>query len=70
MEDFVASGTIQLVDWREIIYQMAIDYRKHYHDDDFLIDLNNNNILNNYPLYETGRTGYEQYYVDMEGFWR
>lgn len=70
MEDFIASGAIQLVDWREIIYQMAIDYRKHYHDDDFLIDLNNNNILNNKPLYENGRTGYEQYYTDMEGFWR
>ena len=70
MEDFVASGAIQLVDWREIIYQMAIDYRKHYHDDDFLVDLNNNNILNNHPLYEAGHTGYEQYYVDMEGFWR
>jgi hypothetical protein len=49
---------------------MAIDYRKHYHEDDFLIDLNNNNILNNRPLYEGGRTGYEQYYIDIEGFWR
>lgn len=70
MEDFINSGVLQLVDWREIIYQMAIDYRKHYHDDDFLITLNNNNILYNQPLYEGGRTGYEQYYVDMEGFWR
>ena len=70
MEAFVSSGVLQWVDWREIIYQMAIDYRKHYHDDDFLITLNNNNILNNEPLYEGGRTGYEQYYIDMEGFWR
>lgn len=70
MEDFIKSGILQLVDWREIIYQMAIDYRKHYHDDDFLVILNNNNILYNKPLYEGGRTGYEQYYVDMEGFWR
>jgi hypothetical protein len=49
---------------------MAIDYRKHYHDDDFLVTLNNNNILYNEPLYEGGCTGYEQYYIDMEGFWR
>lgn len=70
MEDFISSGVLQLVDWREIIYQMAIDYRKHYHDDDFLVTLNDNNVLYNQPLYEGGRTGYEQYYVDMEGFWR
>ena len=31
MEDFIASGIIQLVDWREIIYQMAIDYRANYY---------------------------------------
>lgn len=70
MEEFLASGVLQLVDWREIIYQMAIDYRRHYHEDDFLVELNDNNILYNQPLYEGGRTGYEQYYVDMEGFWR
>lgn len=70
MEDFINSGVLQLVDWREVIYQMAIDYRKHYHDDNFLATLNDNNILYNQPLYEGGRTGYEQYYIDMEGFWR
>ena len=32
--------------------------------------MENNNILNNEPLYEGGHTGYEQYYIDMEGFWR
>jgi hypothetical protein len=26
-------------DWRELIYQMALDYRKLYHDDDFLYNL-------------------------------
>lgn len=52
-------------DWRELIYQMAIDYRKSYHDDDFLYRVAKNN-----PQYPDGHTGYEQYYVDMEGFWR
>lgn len=53
------------MDWRELIYQMALDYRRHYHDDDFLSDVAAKN-----PQYPTGRTGYEQYYTDLEGFWR
>lgn len=57
--------TIIYCDWREIIYQMALDYRRFYHDDDFLFKLAAAN-----PHYPTGRTGYEQYYTDMEGFWR
>lgn len=57
-------------DWREIIYQMAKDYRKHNHDDDFLIKVRENNILAGKYLYPTGYTGYEQYYIDLEGFWR
>ena len=52
-------------DWRELIYKMALDYRRFYHDDDFLYNLAQKN-----PQYSTGKTGYEQYYVDMEGFWR
>lgn len=52
-------------DWRELIYQMALDYRRHYHDDDFLF-----NIAQKNPHFPYGRTGYEQYYIDMEGFWR
>jgi hypothetical protein len=44
---------------------MAKDYRKCYHNDDFLI-----NVAQANPQYPTGRTGYEQYYIDMEGFWR
>lgn len=52
-------------DWRELIYKMALDYRRFYHDDDFLYNLAQKN-----PQYLTGKTGYEQYYVDMEGFWR
>lgn len=52
-------------DWRELIYRMALDYRKHYHDDDFLWTIAQNN-----PQWPDGHTGYEQYYTDMEGFWR
>ena len=72
-----------IVDWREIIYQMALDYYKHNHDDDFsiLIQSNNRKIFQRlgenqetinveYNAYPQGRTGYEQYYHDIEGFWR
>ena len=52
-------------DWRELIYKMALDYRRFYHDDNFLYNLAQKN-----PQYLTGKTGYEQYYIDMEGFWR
>ena len=52
-------------DWRELIYQMAIDYLDHNHDDDFEVVLYQNN-----PQYKFGRTGYEQYYEDMIEFWR
>ena len=51
--------------WRELIYQMALDYRKCQKDNDFLYNLASKN-----PQYLTGRTGYEQYYTDLEGFWR
>ena len=67
----------EIVDWREIIYQMALDYRKHMHDAatpdaefysiDELLPMIAANNPNDYP---TGNTGYEQYYVDLEGFWR
>ena len=55
----------KFVDWREIIYQMAKDYRKYYHDDDFLYNIEHNNIFNNSNLYINGKTGYEQYYTDI-----
>lgn len=58
--------TIEDWDWRELIYQMALDWRKHGHDDDFLLDIAAANP-NHYP---TGKTGYEQYYIDLEGYWR
>lgn len=57
---------VQTYDWREIIYQMAKDYRQNGHEDDFNVRLKENNGLE----YPTGYTGYEQYYTDLEGFWR
>jgi hypothetical protein len=45
---------------------MSLDYYEHNHEDNFLYELANNN-LNYYP---TGITGYERYYVDLNGFWR
>lgn len=61
-------------DWREIIYQMAIDYYQHNEEDDFLASIIDNNkftyqgeVINLFP---SGKTGYEIYYDDIEGFWR
>ena len=64
--DLIDKGMVNLVDWREIIYQMALDYRRHYHEDDFLYYLAQNNM----DYYPSGVTGYERYYIDLEGFWR
>lgn len=58
-------------DWRELIYQMAIDYLKHNHDEDFEYELRRLNTLpNGISLFPKGKTGYEQYYHDLQGFWR
>ena len=58
-------------DWRELIYQMAFDYFK-YKDtkEDFYYQVENNNLDNGITRYPGGRTGYEQYYTDLQGFWR
>lgn len=53
-------------DWRELIYQMAEDFKKHGDEDDFVATIREKNIA----WYPTGYTGYEQYYVDLDGFWR
>jgi hypothetical protein len=45
---------------------MALDFRKANREDDFVPQL----LANNPILCAKGRTGYEQYYIDMEGFWR
>ena len=53
---------------------MAKDYYLHNHEDDFYYQLRLNNYLPNVGsgiiLYQNGHTGYEQYYHDIEGFWR
>lgn len=54
------------VDWRELIYQMALDWEHGTGDDAFYINVANANG----DLYPTGTTGYEKYYTDIEGFWR
>lgn len=66
--DIYSGKYIYGLDWRELIYRMAIDYRRHNHDDGFEITLAKNNQP--FELYSKGITGYEQYYTDMEGFWR
>lgn len=53
------------VDWRELIYQMALDYQKLNYTDDYLYYLAQAN-----PFVTNYKTGYEQYYVDLLGFWR
>ena len=82
---------VQEVDWREIIYQMALDYfagqgcsvKNPVHiftyvngtktktgeltdPDHFLYEVGHRNPT----YYPTGYTGYEQYYTDLQGFWR
>ena len=63
---------IIIVDWREIIYQMAIDYRRFNHCDDFGLKVQevNGKQFDGKYIYPRGVTGYEQYYTDMEAFWR
>ncbi len=52
-------------EWRELIYLMAKDYYKYNHLDDFEL-----RIIKHNPHYPTGQTGYESYYIDVQGFWR
>lgn len=58
-------GAEKVVDWRELIYQMSKDYYKHNTKSDFLIKIQENNSWCN-----RGKTGYEQYYSDLNGYWR
>lgn len=53
-------------DWRELIYQMALDYFKYNQLDCYTTRL----IEANPDTCFTGITGYEQYYTDLQGFWR
>ena len=65
-QEYLASGWLNFVDWREIIYQMATDFYANNQRDDFEVVLGNNND----QFYPSGQTGYEQYYIDLLGFWR
>lgn len=57
--------TIEEYDWRELIYQMAVDFYRHNQESDFLLKVAAAN-----PWFPDGKTGYEQYYSDMQAFWR
>ena len=72
------------VDWRELIYQMALDYfmSQGCSEKNPIYDLSGNVVLTspddfaatlgrlNPEYYASGETGYEQYYTDLQGFWR
>lgn len=62
----------KLVDWREIIYQMAKDYFKHNQEANFQYLLKQNNLKPNKleSYYPDGLTTYEMFYTDIQGFWR
>ena len=74
----IADSNYLICDWREIIYRMAKDYTKYHQISDNKTNEQNeiaenftSLIARNNPnYYPTGYTGYEHYYVDMEGFWR
>lgn len=53
-------------DWREILYIMASDYFKYNTLDNFELRVRDANP----DLYPSGRTGYEQYYTDIQVCWR
>lgn len=53
-------------DYRELIYQMAVDFYRQNQEEDFLDRVERNNPL----TCINGQTGYEIYYTDMISFWR
>lgn len=62
----IGSSVKYNLDWRELIYQMAQDHKNYGSNDDFLMTISKYN-KGHYP---SGYTGYEQYYTDIDGFWR
>ena len=72
------------LDWREIIYQMAVDYMHWHRLDGFNAKIAEANPWRQYSVvnekgeteiieeagFPDGYTGYEHYYIDMQGFWR
>ena len=57
-------------DWREIIYQMSIDFYKNGEKADFYRKVEEYNTIDEEYLYPNGITGYEMFYTDMQAFWR
>ena len=57
--------TAKIVDWRELIYQMADDYSRYKNTNNY-----HQRLITNNPTFYTGLTGYEPYYIDIQGFWR
>ena len=59
-------------DWRELIYQMALDYYAYNQLENFTAKIieANKDYADETGSYLDGTTGYEQYYIDMQGFWR
>ena len=53
------------LDWRELIYQMGLDYRKLNHTENYYFYLKEMN-----DFVSNGQTGYEQYYTDLISNWR
>ena len=64
-ENIPVNYTSEQYDWREIIYQMALDFYQKNGDSDYYTIIQNNN-----SNFKNGKTGYEQYYTDLQGFWR
>ena len=63
---YAENGNTINCDWREVIYQMSRDYYRYNFLEDFELRI----IEKNPQLYPTGQTGYESYYIDLNGFWR
>lgn len=65
----------ELVDWRELIYRMAIDDRDNNQRENLHYQIDQQNIVTaadgtRIHLYPDGITKCEQYYTDMAQFWR
>ena len=83
-ENITGQNVVGELDWREIIYQMAVDYTRWNHLDGFNAKIAAANPWRRYektnefgmkelveePGFPDGYTGYEQYYIDLQGFWR
>ena len=72
LKDEDGKPVLVITEWREIIYQMALDYYAYNQLNNFssrIIEANKD-IDDKSFKYLDGTTGYEQYYTDIQGFWR